>query len=70
MRRWRVPTWLILGWTALITAAVVDTDASFGEGGQAATAQGLAFVVLAVIWFIGFIVLSIIWLIARLRRGA
>jgi hypothetical protein len=69
-RPWRVPTWLMLGWTALLVVGVVNVDASFGEGGSAATAQGLAFAALAAIWFVGFIVLSIVWLLTRLLNDA
>jgi hypothetical protein len=68
MRRWRIPTWLILGWTALVVAGFVNVDASFGEGGQAATAQGLGFALLAAIAFVGFIVLSIVWLLTWLWK--
>jgi hypothetical protein len=68
MRRWRIPTWLLLGWTALTVVGVVDMDKIFfSKGGQAATQEGLEFMTYAVAWFVAFVVLAIVWIWTRLR---
>jgi hypothetical protein len=68
MKRWRVPTWLLLIWTGLCIAWVA-AGPSFYPFSEGATAlrPSVAVAVIFFFWTVGIIVLTLIWFMTRPR---
>jgi hypothetical protein len=62
--RWRVATWLIVLWTALI--AIVGF-AAYTEPSNAGT-LAFGWMLLAAIWVVGMVPLGLLWIVAWFRR--